>query len=436
MKNEISTLPQFESFLNSTAASVATPLAVKEMLNGQLQIIKVLQAPTLVDSSLSRIIDGLHHAQESCTDEEQKKMLRREFASMIENLIFFLDAKLQYELAQDEKMGLVFFENAGNLFMDNMRDIMLCSIQTFGTAGKVTATTIDQVGKDILISFNGATSEVIQAVGGTGVSTTTDENGNVTVSTTPISDAVATTIKDTAIHTNDTINSNRGELGDEVSGHIDEWMGNTSDIVIHNLFSEQKKEERNKVLEAFFDLAHKKQKEQQLQQDFYETVCNTIEKLGRYQCLIGSSIVISEMIERYVKVLRKAQNDAKGLKGGMGKLGRTLTTTIFKTGLGVLMPESLIVTVALDVFKAFQSNNGKSLDSALDDYAKIAISYRPDFSNTLSIKLTDDEKKYLDMYKFISKDGAVSDKELCILGKLKTEYGISDERAKEIEKLA
>ena len=142
------------------------------------------------------------------------------------------------------------------------------------------------------------------------------------------------------------------------------------------------------------------------------------------------------MIERYVKVLRKAQNDAKGLKGGMGKLGRPLTTTIFKTGLGILMPESLIVTVALDVFKAFQSNNGKSLDSALDDYAKIAISYRPDFSNTLSIKLTDDEKKYLDMYKFISKDGAVSDKELCILGKLKTEYGISDERAKEIEKLA
>ena len=47
--------------------------------------------------------------------------------------------------------------------------------------------------------------------------------------------------------------------------------------------------------------------------------------------------------------------------------------------------------------------------------------------------LSDDEKEYLEEYKAAAVDGVVSEKERRLLDKLKKMYGISDERAKEIE---
>ena len=49
--------------------------------------------------------------------------------------------------------------------------------------------------------------------------------------------------------------------------------------------------------------------------------------------------------------------------------------------------------------------------------------------------LSDDEKEYLEEYKAAAVDGVVSEKERWLLDKLKKMYGISDERAREIESL-
>lgn len=49
--------------------------------------------------------------------------------------------------------------------------------------------------------------------------------------------------------------------------------------------------------------------------------------------------------------------------------------------------------------------------------------------------LSDDEKEYLEEFKAAAVDGVVSEKERRLLDKLKKMYGISDERAREIEKL-
>lgn len=49
--------------------------------------------------------------------------------------------------------------------------------------------------------------------------------------------------------------------------------------------------------------------------------------------------------------------------------------------------------------------------------------------------LSDDEKEYLEEYKAAAVDGVVSEKERRLLDKLKKMYGISDERAREIESI-
>lgn len=49
-------------------------------------------------------------------------------------------------------------------------------------------------------------------------------------------------------------------------------------------------------------------------------------------------------------------------------------------------------------------------------------------------QLTDDEKEYLEAFKDACEDGVVSDKQRCLLEKLRVMYGISEERARQLEK--
>ena len=55
-------------------------------------------------------------------------------------------------------------------------------------------------------------------------------------------------------------------------------------------------------------------------------------------------------------------------------------------------------------------------------------------SNIKRIQLTDDKKGYLEAFKDACEDGKVSDKQRRLLEKLRVMYGISEERARELEK--
>ena len=51
------------------------------------------------------------------------------------------------------------------------------------------------------------------------------------------------------------------------------------------------------------------------------------------------------------------------------------------------------------------------------------------------LQLTEDEKDYLEAYRDACEDGKVSDKQRRLLEKLRVMYGISEERARDIERL-
>ena len=57
------------------------------------------------------------------------------------------------------------------------------------------------------------------------------------------------------------------------------------------------------------------------------------------------------------------------------------------------------------------------------------------FKAKTALQLTNDEKEYLEAYKDAYEDGIMSDKQRYLLDKLRMMYGISEERAREIEKI-
>lgn len=163
MRKEITSEAELDSFISQV--SNEAPLPVKCMLNGQLQIIRTLKNPTLIDYSISEIIEGLNSSLSECSNDNEKKLVRRQFSSMITNLVFFLDAELHKTIQDNDQLAKMTFLRAGDLFMDNMRDVMVSSINTFGAAGKIVATSADHIGKDVMITLSGVTTQVVNTVG-------------------------------------------------------------------------------------------------------------------------------------------------------------------------------------------------------------------------------------------------------------------------------
>lgn len=56
---------------------------------------------------------------------------------MIENLIFLLDAKVIAIQEESEEFAINTIVQAGGLFMNNFRDLMLLAVNTFSTASKL-----------------------------------------------------------------------------------------------------------------------------------------------------------------------------------------------------------------------------------------------------------------------------------------------------------
>lgn len=80
------------------------------------------------------------------------------------------------------------------------------------------------------------------------------------------------------------------------------------------------------------------------------------------------------------------------------------------------------------------STGERRLLDKLRDKLGIAPSRAKDLEELLAApKLTDDEKEYLEAFKDACEDGKVSDKQRRLLEKLRVMYGISEERARELE---
>lgn len=355
------------NYINQTID--VAPVPVQELLKAQLQIVQVYNTPTLVDSALSRIIENLNVALHHISNEEQKEEIRRHFAHMIESMIFYLDANIQKIKEENAEKMRDIVKMSNERLMESMRDTMLMAINTFGTGVKATATTIDHAGKDFLISVNSIATEDILTVGSSKIKGEMDNQGHIIVTKEPISETTEQTIQEINNKTIDTLDKHRGEYSKQIAGHVDNWTKSMSEIVIHNIFSKERIEQSNDLLSKVLDFLNDKRKEEKALEDFTTIIHNTIEKLGKYQTIIGKSIIISDMIERYIKLLKSPKTELQ-----CSKLFKLDKKAIIHR-IPVVGPILFITDLKNDISKILKQRYGRTSAEIFGEYQKIADSY-------------------------------------------------------------
>lgn len=384
MSKKISNSEQLTSFINEI--SVKAPIPVREMLKCQLKIVSLHQKPTLVDSALSNMIQCLHTALKECDNDKQKDSVRLMFTKMIETLITLLDARIVQFQSDNHEAGVDAITKASNLMFDNLRDSMLMAVNTFGAGVKATASVVDHSVGNIEIMVTGLATMGGEVVAGTPVrvSQTMETSGEgdssqiketQTVDKGSASDQVIDTIRRTGKDTMDTFDGNIGDFSRSMGSITDDWTNSMNGIILNNVFSEEHKEDRTNITKWLLSSPRKRKEAQEMLYDFYKTICNTIDKLDKYYEMIGKSVLVSDMIERYVKVLKSNMKEPdslvkKWVKSLLQK-GSVLTLPLIHiAGLGYVTG-----LVAYIVFENIQSQKGFIPEKRIEEYMEVANKY-------------------------------------------------------------
>ena len=81
---EINSLEQMGAWLASLESGAS--VSVQEAVKAQMQVIKFIQSPTLVDTTLDTLILSLKKSLKKASDENEKEHLRESFSLMIQNI--------------------------------------------------------------------------------------------------------------------------------------------------------------------------------------------------------------------------------------------------------------------------------------------------------------------------------------------------------------
>lgn len=218
---EISSLSEMSSYLEKLQRESSG--AVAEAVNAQLAVVRFVQSPTLNDTLLDTLLMGLETAISYSQTEEDKAIYRRHFALMIQNYVFFLDAKIQYEVEQHQEEAYRLLDHAGEMLSKSVVKLA----ELYATKG----TSALKVG-----------------------------------------------------------------------------MAN---LVVKNVFAQENEKEKKSFFKKFFDWYNKKVRISKKKDVFYDTLERIYFKFDEYSELIGPSILIKGLLERYIVEMANKKYDSE-----------------------------------------------------------------------------------------------------------------------------
>ena len=121
---EISSLSEMANFLTELQQNSTGALA--EAIKAQLGVVNFVQSPSLSFTLFDTLLAGLENAVSLAQSDSETSHIRSQFSLMIQNYVFFLDAKIQYELNQHKEEAYKLFEQAGQLLSESVVEIAKC----------------------------------------------------------------------------------------------------------------------------------------------------------------------------------------------------------------------------------------------------------------------------------------------------------------------
>ena len=375
MTIEITTPEEMQNLLQNYQKKSILTETQKQLLKMQEEIIGIATetSPTLIDSSISRLFNQLYQTLESETDSDTKKKAQMSCIESIVTITDLLDANFCARLENDRNIAREILSRAGEGLCKNVRDILLMSNTSISSTVKTAGSVIDVVLADTLTVGTTLLSQTIN----TPVTVTQNPDGSTTINkgTIPadVSQIQANLYRDAINH----VNENMGKIADYVERHTDEWHEDMDKIILHNMFSNERIAERSTIIKMIYDWYDKPNKDEKSKSFFYSSIENVIEKLGKYQQLIGKSPLLSDLIERYLKDMIEFRHKKETIKiGPIDSKIKKSDVILVILGLVTFQPElsigALLFRKALNSLK----KNDKSTQQ-YERYREIARQYNP-----------------------------------------------------------
>ncbi|MBR2026651.1 MAG: hypothetical protein IKA07_05905 [Alistipes sp.] len=109
-------------------------------LNAQIQVLKYVQSPKLYDSSFDLLFANVRKAIKMTDSTKERELIREKTTVMINNYVFFMQAKIDYDTAVQRSEYESLMEEAILTLGESVADVAVAATTAgTGTAAKVTA---------------------------------------------------------------------------------------------------------------------------------------------------------------------------------------------------------------------------------------------------------------------------------------------------------
>ena len=124
------------------------PPAIAEAIKGQLYVLSFVQSPAMTGMAVDNLIFCLDKSIKTAVDDNQKTFIRETFCSMIQNMMFIMDARLTYAINKSREEAGALLTQAGEILDSTITAIASSVVTPEMAIPKVANIFAEQVAKE------------------------------------------------------------------------------------------------------------------------------------------------------------------------------------------------------------------------------------------------------------------------------------------------
>ena len=409
--------------------------AVKQAISAQLRVIRFVQSPTLVDTTFDTLMYSMEKSVSVARSQEEVAGLREVFVLMIQNYVFFMDAKLQMSVNKNKDEARKLFIEAGELLSNSVKDVAVMAVSGESRVN-IARTTVSNLfapeneGKGLIVMFKKFLNVFV-------------EENIIYEKTKEFYDTIGVIITKLGEHRN-LIGGSRllaGTIKRYLPGMENFYLADIPDTIV---LKEEIRTIRlsNKIACGIFiglSLALA------LIRGIFHWIANSgSEGWFLYQMLITAIIVGLSSTIAFLRVRSKQKKEealTEGVKRKIGQyaqIGDWYSASDKADSIPVVSRPPVVETTVEPKSKVDALIELKSLLAAgaltQEEFNEQVKMIRGDVAAPAPEKQGNkEEQDYVEMFKEYSADGEISERDRKMLEKLRQRLGISESRAKELE---